>query len=183
MILYHAGFDVIREPDIHHGRKNADFGQGFYVTSDEEFARRWARHKKGADSIVNRYELDTAGLLVKQFKRDEEWFKYIFGNRRLEPDELTADVVIGPIANDTIFNTLGITTGGILEPEEAMRLLLTGPEYMQIVIKTEKAAGSLKWLDSYTLSESELARYKEQLIAEEKEYQTALAEALGEDFD
>ena len=25
MILYHTGFDVIEKPDIHHGRKNADY--------------------------------------------------------------------------------------------------------------------------------------------------------------
>ena len=62
MILFHAGYEIIREPDIHYGRKNADFGQGFYVTSDEEFARRWARSRKDSESIVNRYELDTSGL-------------------------------------------------------------------------------------------------------------------------
>lgn len=32
MLLYHTGYQEIREPDIHHGRKNADFGQGFYLT-------------------------------------------------------------------------------------------------------------------------------------------------------
>ncbi|MDC7301289.1 DUF3990 domain-containing protein [Agathobacter ruminis] len=29
-------------PDIHCGRKNADFGQGFYLTGDVDFAHRWA---------------------------------------------------------------------------------------------------------------------------------------------
>ena len=124
-----------------------------------------------------------SGLSVKQFKRDKEWFEYLFGNRRLKAYELAADVVIGPIANDTLFNTLGITTGGILEPDEAMKLLLIGPEYIQVTIKTEKAAENLKWLDSYTLSDKELKKYKEQLIAEEKEYQSMLAGALGDDFD
>lgn len=27
MILYHTGFQEIQYPDIHHGRKNADFEQ------------------------------------------------------------------------------------------------------------------------------------------------------------
>ena len=40
MRLYHTGYEEIREPDIYHGRKNADFGQGFYMTADEEFASR-----------------------------------------------------------------------------------------------------------------------------------------------
>ena len=38
MKLYHAGKEEIREPDIYLGRKNADFGQGFYLTHDREFA-------------------------------------------------------------------------------------------------------------------------------------------------
>ena len=41
MKLYHTGREEIREPDIRRGRRNADFGQGFYLTPDREFARRW----------------------------------------------------------------------------------------------------------------------------------------------
>ena len=35
MLLYHAGYREIREPDVRFGRKNADFGQVFYLTADE----------------------------------------------------------------------------------------------------------------------------------------------------
>ena len=31
-ILYHTGFSAIPSPDIRYGRKNADFGQGFYLS-------------------------------------------------------------------------------------------------------------------------------------------------------
>ena len=41
--LYHTGFQEIREPDLTIGRKNADFGQGFYLTSDKDFSERWAK--------------------------------------------------------------------------------------------------------------------------------------------
>lgn len=47
MRLYHAGFEIIRQPDVHFGRRNADFGQGFYLTADADFARRWARARRG----------------------------------------------------------------------------------------------------------------------------------------
>jgi len=33
MILYHTSDREIVYPDIHHGRKNADFGWGFYNIS------------------------------------------------------------------------------------------------------------------------------------------------------
>ena len=37
MILYHTGNREIKKPDIHFGRKNADFGWGFYLTPDRDF--------------------------------------------------------------------------------------------------------------------------------------------------
>ena len=102
MKLYHAGKEEIRKPDIYRGRKNADFGQGFYLTPDREFACRWAY--KGY--MVNEYELDLTGLNVKSFSREAGWYDYIFRNRRSE-DTLTADIVTGPVANDTLYDTLG----------------------------------------------------------------------------
>ncbi|MBR1440808.1 MAG: DUF3990 domain-containing protein, partial [Lachnospiraceae bacterium] len=52
MKLYHTSDREIREPDVHYGRKNADFGQGFYLTPDREFTYRWAV----ADAVVNIYD-------------------------------------------------------------------------------------------------------------------------------
>lgn len=109
MRLYHTGYEEIREPDIHHGRKNADFGQGFYLTADEEFASRWARERAGMKTIMNTYELELEGLRVHRFERDVEWFEYIFNNRAGREDYLAeADVIVGPIANDTFLTLSGL---------------------------------------------------------------------------
>ena len=143
MILYHTSDREIQQPDIRRGRKNADFGQGFYLTPDRDFTYRWA----WKDAVVNEYEFDEAGLLIQRFSRSPEWFETIFRNRRME-DSLTADAVIGPIANDTIFDTLGILTSGYLKPEEALRLLMIGPAYTQVAIKTDRAAAQLRWIRS-----------------------------------
>ncbi len=35
MKLYHTSFSIIENPDIYFGKKNADFGQGFYLSDDE----------------------------------------------------------------------------------------------------------------------------------------------------
>ena len=43
MLLYHTGPVEIRQPDIRYGRKNADFGQGFYLTSSREQAQSFAK--------------------------------------------------------------------------------------------------------------------------------------------
>ena len=81
----------IREPKIDWGRKNADCGQGFYLTPDRDFTLRWA----GPDAVVNEYELDLSGLTVHRFSREDAWFDYLYQNRRGR-DTLKADVVIGP---------------------------------------------------------------------------------------
>ena len=102
MRLYHTGTEIIKEPDITIGRKNADFGQGFYLTDDLDFTRRWARERT---PYVNIYELDEDNMLIRRFSRNTDWFRYIFQNRRGLADRIPADVIIGPIANDTIYDT------------------------------------------------------------------------------
>ena len=171
MKLFHSGRTEIREPDIRAGRKNADFGQGFYLTPDMDFAWRWASR----DAVVNTYELDLSGLCVQRFTRTEEWFRYIFNNRRAQ-DSLNADVVIGPIANDTIFETFGIITSGYLSPGDALKLLMIGPEYTQVAVKTEKAAKQLQWISSAVVTDVE--KHKAALQNEQQEYQKKFAETL-----
>lgn len=56
MRLFHSGSDIIKEPDIFAGRKNADFGPGFYLSSDQEFAMRWVKCRKDSTAYVNVYE-------------------------------------------------------------------------------------------------------------------------------
>ncbi|MBQ8137497.1 MAG: DUF3990 domain-containing protein, partial [Clostridia bacterium] len=167
MILYHTGEREIQAPDIHYGRKNADFGWGFYLTPDRDFAYRWA----GENAVVNEYELHENGLNIHTFTRDISWFQYIAGNRRTV-DQLAADVVIGPIANDTIFDTLGIMSSGYLKPEDAVKLLMIGPEYTQVAIKTEKAVKQLRFVRS-----EKIRRIAPEALRMEREaYQTAFAQ-------
>ena len=112
--LFRVGHVVIQEADVHYGRVNADFGQGFYLTPDREFAARWAKERIGQKTILHAYVLDLEGLEIKRFERTKEWFSYIYRNRRSYKDELDADVIVGPIANDTIYDTLGIFTSGTI---------------------------------------------------------------------
>ena len=175
MILYHTSDREIRFPDIHYGRKNADFGWGFYLSPDRDFIYRWARE----NAVVNQYELDETDLMIHRFSRDAEWFQYIFNNRRLK-DSLSADVIIGPVANDTIFDTMGIISSGYLEPYEALRLLLIGPEYTQVVIKTEKAAAQLRWIASEQIEQVDGTIFKTEQDAFQEKFARELDRMLGE---
>ena len=179
MLLYHTGFDEIPVPDLRRGRVNADFGQGFYLSDDPAFSARWATEKKGAKTYVNRYELKTDGLRVKRLKRDEAWFRYLFSNRRGMPDALKDyDVIIGPIANDTLYNTFGILTSGMIDDAAAMELLLLGPAYTQVVLKTERAKAALRFLGARALDHAALEENKLRLQAEEAAYQTLFSKTL-----
>lgn len=178
MDLFHVGFDVIKEPDLHYGRRNADFGQGFYTTPDNDFAYRWARTESGKDTIINKYILNEEGLNIKYFSRNEEWYEYIYSNRNGKKDILNADVIVGPIANDIIYDTLGITTSGFLSKNEAMKLFMIGPEYIQVVIKSEKAKSNLKWISSEVITSEQLSYYHGLMKKEEDEFQKRFAETL-----
>jgi len=166
-------------PDVHYGRRNADFGQGFYLSDDLGFAQRWANETKDAETYINVYDLDLTGLDVVLFGRDETWFDYIFQNRMGAADRHgDADVVIGPIANDTLYDTYGLITSGLLKPAEALQLLRLGNEYFQIALKSDKAAARLHWQEARTLDAAQVERYRREVREEEKAFQEAFGATL-----
>ncbi len=178
MRLYHAGPVIIQEPDIYCGRKNTDFGQGFYLTSDEEFAGRWAAGTRAEQTWINVYDLSLDGLQVRRLIRGREWFETLYGNRHFRPDPIQADVIIGPVANDTLYDTMGILTSGLIGPEKAMRLLMIGPVYEQVVIRTDRAVSQLTWISARKLSSEEARKLETRLRNEEKSYQREFASEM-----
>lgn len=177
--LFHASYSVIESPDIHYGRKNADFGQGFYTSDKYEFAGRWVTPRPDADIIINKYELDEKNLKIKRFDRDKEWFEYIFNNRRSMPDYLNEyDLIIGPIANDTIHDTLGVITSGFLSDEEAMKLLMVGNCYEQIVLKSENAAKVLKFISYEILTDEKIAGFRKLADDDNEKYISEFAKTM-----
>lgn len=45
MILYHGSDCVVKSPDTLHSSERLDFGKGFYATSVQFQAERWAKRK------------------------------------------------------------------------------------------------------------------------------------------
>ena len=177
--VYHSSFSIIEKPDIFHGRTNADFGQGFYVSRNKDFSLRWAKARKNETSYINVYELDTNELNILHLQRDENWFSYIFDNRnRVNDLYKDYDLIIGPIANDTIYDTFGIITSGILSKQEAMKLLMIGPSYEQIVLKSKKAADHLEFRSYITLSYEEAISYRDLVLKEQEAYQKQFTEVM-----
>ena len=181
MLLYHTGFSEIQVPDIRHGRSNADFGQGFYLSPDLDFTLRWARVRRGQDTYINSYDLAELGLSIKAFARDEAWFDYIHANRNGRADALRDyDVIIGPIANDTLYDLYGLTTSGFLTAEQSLKILTVGPEYTQVVLKTDRAAAALRFLRSEIVSPEAVEASREAVKREETAHQERFAKLLME---
>ena len=56
--LFHGSEKVIEAPSFGEGKRNNDFGLGFYCTETENLAKEWAVSSL-RDGFCNRYTLDT----------------------------------------------------------------------------------------------------------------------------
>ena len=92
MKLYHGSTVAVRRPSLRPGRANADFGKGFYTTSNYEQAVRWAHIKRerenGVRAVVSVYEFDETLLEntdwnIRKFTgADEAWLYFVTGCRK-----------------------------------------------------------------------------------------------------
>lgn len=182
MKIFHSSYEIIEKPELRVGRQNADFGPGFYLSQEQEFTLRWSKCTEGKVSYVNIYDLDTTGLNIKHLQRDMEWFDYISQNRSGRGDCFCDfDVIIGPIANDTLYDVFGIPTSGMLSKDLSLALLQLGGEYHQVVLKSEKALSQLTWLGADEVDFDMASRYREMVLAETEAYQVKFQRCLEEE--
>lgn len=179
LTVYHTGFEEIRRPDLRAGRRNADFGQGFYLSDDASFALRWAKERGDTPCVLNTYRLDLNGLRIRRLYRCGTWFDYICANRAGRLDALAAyDAVIGPIACDTLYDTWGILTSGMIGRKTAVEAYRLGPYYRQIVLKSEKALSGLCFVSAQTVAKEQTAQNRAAVKREEQAYQEKLLRLL-----
>ena len=76
IIVYHGSNVEVAVPRILQNGFYKDFGYGFYCTSYEKQAKRWAMTRKG-DSIVNQYQyIEDGNLKILRFNEmtdDQIW--------------------------------------------------------------------------------------------------------------
>ena len=61
--LFHGSEKVIEVPSFGEGKRNNDFGLGFYCTETEKLAKEWAVSSL-RDGFCNRYTLDTEYMKI-----------------------------------------------------------------------------------------------------------------------
>lgn len=157
MRLYHGSNVEVRKPSLRMGRKNTDFGRGFYTTTNAEQAEHWTTIKmdraKSGRRIVSVYEIDDAllsnpELKIREFNGpDKAWLDFVVDSRKgIEHDY---DLVFGPVANDKVFTVVNLYESGVLDAPAAIAELKAYKTYDQLSFHTERVISALKFVDSY----------------------------------
>ena len=112
--LYHGSNVSIEQIDLSLSRKGKDFGCGFYLNANRQQAmdmaiRTTLRMRSGTPTVTaflfDESILNQSGLNVKIFDDySVEWAEFVLMNRKNTSDTPAHpyDIVIGPIANDTV---------------------------------------------------------------------------------
>ena len=157
MILYHGSNVKIDRIDLSKSNVGKDFGVGFYLTPNRDHALGQAQRKIEMFSFgvptLNAYffdenELQNGELAVKTFDDYTlEWAEFVLMNR--QSNSRTSlhgyDVVVGPVANDTVGYQIRRLLGNLISMEQFLKELKYPKEMsIQYFFGTEKALKYLK---------------------------------------
>lgn len=153
--VYHGSNIPVPFPQISKGRKNVDFGLGFYVTDNYEIAEKWASHKKD-NAVISEYELDINKLKTYRFNLDSEWLNYVIANRNgcsTNLDIRNYDVIIGPIVDEKMFSVIEYYENGWIDSETAIEVLVNFNAGIQFCLITQDSIDTrLRFVNAYTIS-------------------------------
>ena len=112
MILYHGSNTTIDNIDLNKCHLYKDFGQAFYLSTEEEQARKMAIAKVvqfGGEESVTSFDFNESCLSSDEFQvkcfteYSREWAEFVFNNRDENQDfSHEYDIVYGPIADDYV---------------------------------------------------------------------------------
>lgn len=161
MKIFHGSTVSVRRPSLHYGRKNTDFGKGFYATTDFDQAARWAHIKKvrsnSVHAVVSIYEiaddlLEREGLVIMRYNgATESWLNFVVENRKAKTPLHEYDIVLGPVANDKLYATISMYENGDLDVEAAIVQLKTHVLFNQVSFHSVKALGEIRFWESVVI--------------------------------
>lgn len=154
--LYHGSNVCIDKIVLKRSRKGKDFGCGFYLNPDRQqamdMAVRTTQRMMEGEPIVNAYSFDEdllkteASLNVKIFTEySVEWAEFVLMNRKNLSDTPAHpfDIVVGPIANDTVGLQMRRFMQGYISIERMIEELRFTKPAIQYFFGTEKAVALL----------------------------------------
>lgn len=156
MTVYHGSDTVVDVPRILEAKRPMDFGGGFYVTTSKEQATGWAtrvavRNNTG-NKCISRYEFDTESAqkelkLIRFDRADEQWLDFICANRQGHTTG-EYDIVIGPVADDTVYRVVVEYENGDIDKELALKKMKTEKLCDQILFHTEESLKYLHYIET-----------------------------------
>jgi hypothetical protein len=170
-LLFHGSNVKVSCVDLSKGALKKDFGGGFYTTNfkrqAEKFAKIKAKRHLENTGYVSVFELDgSVDFKIMRFEiANLDWLNFVLFNRGFIKENVLIsdyDIVIGPVANDTVglvLNQLIVGTYGNPESlsakETAIGLLEPEKLYNQILFKTEKGIKNLHFKEAYSVAVNE----------------------------
>lgn len=167
LITLYRGSEVIVEvPEFGKGRKNNDYGLGFYCTESEDLAKEWAVSSLN-DGFVNRYTLDTEYLNILDLNGPEytilNWIAVLVEHRLFSIKTPIArrakrylidnfgvnvnayDLITGYRADDSYFDYAEAFLNNGISVDQLAKAMQLGKLGEQIVIKSRFAFSRLKY--------------------------------------
>lgn len=173
LILYHGSYCAVENPDLKKCSKFKDFGQGFYLTSSKEQAKRFAKISAAKAKSNMKMPQEEKFAYVSFFKvmdisdlksfafetTDEKWLHCIVAHRKqnvfaeIRNQMKIYDVISGKIANDNTNATILAYMGNVygkMGTENAYKICISLllPERLQdqFCFRTKKAISKLEFL-------------------------------------
>lgn len=147
MKLYHGSYLSVPAPLTGIGRRELDFGPGFYVTNLREQAERWAKRvcviRALETPVISIYEFDEA-LLPSEVRRlhlesyDRKWLDFVVSSRCGKEPWKEYDIIEGGVANDQVIDTVEDYYSGRITAEQAIGQLRYAKPTHQMCINSQR---------------------------------------------
>lgn len=150
--LYHGSNVIVEHPLVSIGRRDLDFGPGFYLTPLFEQASKWAVRiktvRRAEQVIVNTYDFSVPqSYKTKRFDAyDKEWLDFIVASRKGKKPWYDYDIIEGGVADDRVIDAVEAYINGYADVEHTLRqLVYHKPNYQICILNQEIVDKCLKF--------------------------------------
>ena len=179
-LLFHGAKSKIDgEIDIHRGRHNNDFGQGFYAGESYEQAISFVSGFENSsvyyicfnddDLTYKRYEVNQEWMMTIAYYRGalDEYKNHPVVKKIIEQSR-ACDYIIAPIADNRMLQIINPFIEGELTDEQCKHCLAATNLGMQYIFVSEKAVSQAKLIERCYISHNEREYYKNIRLEESK---------------
>ncbi|MCR5060095.1 MAG: DUF3990 domain-containing protein [Saccharofermentans sp.] len=164
--IYHGSKQIVSSPVFGEGKKNNDFGLGFYCTEIIDLAKEWAVSSQ-TDGFANRYTLDTEYMNILNLNSPEytilNWIAVLVEHRLFNIRTPIArrakhylidnyginvnayDLITGYRADDSYFDFAEAFLNNTITVEQLSRAMRLGKLGEQIVLKSQYAFSKITY--------------------------------------